>query len=99
MKSRLNTGAVLKKPKITPTKRADVIGCANTWVPLLIPIRIVTMAVANLNRRCLAEQEYETRHDEPHRPEDVGDRDDRARELPALLLETADELKRTDDQE
>ena len=47
----------------------------------------------------LPEQEHETRHDEPHRPGDVGDRDDCARELPALLLEAADELERSDDEE
>src|SRR5918992_2525269 len=50
------------------------------------------------SRRCL-HHKYEPRNDEPERPGDVGDRDDRARELPALLLEAADELQRTEDEE
>ena len=46
----------------------------------------------------LCDEKHEPGGHQPERPGDVGDRDDRARKFPALLLERADELEGADDE-
>src|SRR6266545_377195 len=46
-----------------------------------------------------AEEKHKPGAHQPERPGDVGERDDRARKFPALLLEPADELERAGDEE
>src|SRR5688572_14429599 len=48
-------------------------------------------------RRSFSDQQEDPECDEPDRPGDVGDRDDRAGQVPAVALVPTDELERTDE--
>src|SRR6266508_1003402 len=81
---------------VAPRERASTYGVANqgrgsSGRPLQPPPRRAACR--------LPDHEYQPLEDEPDRPGDVRAGDDRAHELPALLLEATDELQRTDDEE